>query len=417
MFPDTIKLQRYRCFAEEQTLPVRRLTLIYGENNTGKSALVRLLPLLADSCEPRSPSPLSTRSKAMRDGSLRNLFSNRARRDMALELGWGKESVRYVFAVEDEGDRDRGVIERCELRLRGETIAAATRTLSSGAPDGATHTWTFADGTPTVQGAFRGLVPVTDGNTPPQLLAAWNARMSKLAGAVQWLHARRAPLPTSDTRQAGDIWLLDPDGRDVIQLLSAQPTVAARVGDWFGKHEKAVFAVSSDLRSTEASLTLTIPPGASFNLVDGSEGLQFTVPVLAALGVLASEALGAPSVLALEEPEGHLHGRLQRALAEEIIDVVERTPSARVIIETHSPIFLTAMQLAVARARRAPPRDGALPLRAGDVALCLAERDGAACSLRTVTLDDGGAPTSGEFVDFFSEEHTITLDLQREREG
>ena len=163
MFPDTIKLRRYRCFEDEQLLPLRRLTLVYGENNTGKSALIRLLPLLADSCESRSPSPLSTRSKAMRDGSMRNLFSHRARRDMTLELGWGSESIWYEFAVEDEGDRDPGVIERCEIRRDGGLTAIATRKPLPRGPDGATHGWTFVGGSPSSPGSFRGLVPVTAG--------------------------------------------------------------------------------------------------------------------------------------------------------------------------------------------------------------------------------------------------------------
>ncbi len=53
-----IYAERYRCFYERSTLELRPLTLLYGRNNVGKSALLRLLPLLGASVEERSTAPL-----------------------------------------------------------------------------------------------------------------------------------------------------------------------------------------------------------------------------------------------------------------------------------------------------------------------------------------------------------------------
>lgn len=409
-------MRRYRGFEEEQTLHVRRLTLIYGENNTGKSALVRLLPLLADSCDPRSPGPISSRSKAMRDRSFLSLFWREERQGLSIELIWDDLSVRYEFAVRDDGAAQLGVIERCEVLASGAVIATAAARAGFPARGAPSHVWRVGEGD-TFGGTFQGLLPrVEPAGVPPEALREISRRVELLYGSVQWLHARRAMLPATDTALGDPLWQLEPDGGDVIRVLSSQPNAAQRVADWFGKHEKLLFEVSRATEAKVASLKLRDPKarGWGMNMVDGSEGLQFVVPVLTATGLLALQKENAPRVLALEEPEGHLHGRLQRALAEEIIDMLETTPDARVVIETHSPIFLTAVQLAVVRGvkRRG---DGRLPLTSRDVALTLAERADGASTLRTIELDDAAVPVTNDLAEFFSQEYAIARDLQRAR--
>lgn len=154
--PDPSSSKRFRCFEEEQELPIRRLTLLYGQNNTGKSALARLLPIIADSCEPRAAGPFASRSKALRHGSVRSLFW-REGRDLELEFEWDAFSARYTFSFDAGIDEQRALIERCTITKKGCLIAEATLTASR--DDRASHQWTV-DGSPAMQGIFRGLVPI-----------------------------------------------------------------------------------------------------------------------------------------------------------------------------------------------------------------------------------------------------------------
>ena len=50
--PRTLTLANYRAFSRPTELELRPLTLLYGWNSAGKSALLRLLPLLAHSARP-----------------------------------------------------------------------------------------------------------------------------------------------------------------------------------------------------------------------------------------------------------------------------------------------------------------------------------------------------------------------------
>ena len=49
--PTALVISRYRAFADDVTLPLRPLTLIYGRNNSGKSALARALAIIGASVD------------------------------------------------------------------------------------------------------------------------------------------------------------------------------------------------------------------------------------------------------------------------------------------------------------------------------------------------------------------------------
>jgi predicted ATPase len=88
-------------------------------------------------------------------------------------------------------------------------------------------------------------------------------------------------------------------------------------------------------------------------------------------------------LLCVEEPESHLHPRLQRALAALIVDVLRAQPAASVLLETHSEVFLIAALSAAV---------GALP-DAVRLYWIEAEKDGSA-TIEDVPLDPQGRPTT-----------------------
>ncbi len=61
-----IELTRWRAFERKQRIELRPITLFFGWNNTGKSALLRALPLIADSARPDAVTPLNLKGAAAR---------------------------------------------------------------------------------------------------------------------------------------------------------------------------------------------------------------------------------------------------------------------------------------------------------------------------------------------------------------
>ncbi|MBK9646174.1 MAG: AAA family ATPase [Deltaproteobacteria bacterium] len=113
------------------------------------------------------------------------------------------------------------------------------------------------------------------------------------------------------------------------------------------------------------------------NLIDTGEGLT---QVLAPLIALARAATGiGPRLVALEQPELHLHTDAQVELATSLIDAVNK--GAQVTIETHSEVLFAAIQLALAR-RELQPNMVKL--------YWVARRPDGASVARPVTLDERG---------------------------
>ena len=59
MLPTAITLKNFRSFADAIRLELRPVTLLFGVNNAGKSALLRALPLLGDSVGIDGSGPLN----------------------------------------------------------------------------------------------------------------------------------------------------------------------------------------------------------------------------------------------------------------------------------------------------------------------------------------------------------------------
>jgi predicted ATPase len=74
-----IELTKWRAFERTQRVELRPLTLFFGWNNSGKSALLRALPIIADSVRSDSITPLNLAGRAARDASFRDVSWPRAR--------------------------------------------------------------------------------------------------------------------------------------------------------------------------------------------------------------------------------------------------------------------------------------------------------------------------------------------------
>jgi len=84
------------------------------------------------------------------------------------------------------------------------------------------------------------------------------------------------------------------------------------------------------------------------NIVDVGEGVAQVLPVLVACA-MASE--GKIDILAVEEPESHLHPRLQMALAAHFCELARQSKPPKVLLETHSEQVLLRVQLEIAEGK------------------------------------------------------------------
>jgi hypothetical protein len=127
------------------------------------------------------------------------------------------------------------------------------------------------------------------------------------------------------------------------------------------------------------------------NIADVGFGVSQTLPVIVAL-----IAARPGQLVYLEQPEIHLHPRAQATFANLVLRAVSR--GVRVIVETHSSLFIRAIQTLVAEGRMSP----------GDVILHWFTRDAVTgdTDIATAELDKAGA--FGDWPEDFDAVHLET---------
>jgi hypothetical protein len=365
VLPTAITLWNYRSFAAPVRLELRPITLLFGDNNSGKSALLRALPILSDAA-PSGSGPLDLESPAVRGSSFQDLRWKGVQEDEDPDLGiglcWegaeGVERVEYRLTWFEEWRRL--VIRRFSLWDRGGNLVleADWRPLPEDrSAQELAYDIRVAENKPPLreQLAFLGLVPAS--RRPPlcALLDPVVDRLWALKDNVQWLMAMRRlperiyPYPTAPR------WQMKPDGSDAPSVLAGNPESLAEVSDWYEKNLRRRLRLQ-DVPPDRFRLMLQHVERAALDtdLVENGEGSIQVLPVLTVLALTRREE--GPRILAIEEPESHLHPSLQRALAEHICEVAAASPSSRIVLETHSEHLLLGVQLQILK-RRLRPED------------------------------------------------------------
>ena len=136
--------------------------------------------------------------------------------------------------------------------------------------------------------------------------------------------------------------------------------------------------------------------GPQRNLIDVGYGVSQVLPVITEL--LRPDA---PPMFLLQQPEVHLHPSAQAALGSLFCQVAK--PDRQLIVETHSDHLLDRVRMEV--------RDGAVPLKPDDVSILFFERVNLDVRIHSLRIDEEGnilgAPPG--YRQFFMEETTRSL--------
>ena len=156
----------------------------------------------------------------------------------------------------------------------------------------------------------------------------------------------------------------------------------------------------------EVRLVARLADGKLASLADVGSGVSQALPALAHLGRVATGAADG-RIVAIEQPEAHLHAdaeaALGRAIAQALTGTCERPAvrRPRIVIETHSENILLALQLAVL--------EGRLPC-CDFVAYWVSRRPDGAAEIERITFDELARPDPDWPSGTFSE----TADLARQ---
>ncbi|RYZ74227.1 MAG: hypothetical protein EOP09_00750 [Proteobacteria bacterium] len=415
------KVSNFRSFQKETSVEIRPLTLFFGFNNSGKSALLRALPLIGDSLCSNARSPIALDSEAAGGGIYRDLTGDvafGAGRTIKFNVCITIEGLEYSVSwhVNDIPERRIQVIGNVTIFSDNRCIWKATWKPEL-TDSGVSYEYEIEQegvAVQTLELKFRGLVPekVPTISTDARIVFE---NLRELGGNVMWMHAVRKTPPRGIKPRGTSPTFPGTHGEETLEILSADAILSSWgklgnfVSNWYeaiGRNlvpswEGDLFALKSFPISGNGSSATLFP--------DSGEGLIQVLPVLVSLALASRGEGDDPNIICIEEPESHLHPKLHSHLAEAMCEIAKAGRS-KLLIETHSENILLRVQRAIA--------DGMNP----DLVLVYWVRqdsDGRSW-IEPVTFDAGGRPSENWPAMVFSEDIRqagLLLKSQEERFG
>ncbi|WP_335986121.1 AAA family ATPase [Glycomyces sp. MUSA5-2] len=398
-------LIKYACFTERTELELAPITVLFGRNHSGKSALARSLRVLETGFGTNAAVPLDLAALGDDAPEFIDLVPDRLSHGrVAVEFGFEEADVSATIqSVVDEGAAQvvsdwRLLSDHTDLRLRWDFEQQASQGL---------RTYLVSEGDRPPRSAaiaFRGLTP--EGTGLPFEIQLPKYPSVRMMGPFRSPMARR-------TRLSSVAPALDPEGRQTATILindhaRGSGEVIGLVNDYLEKQlADWRLEVRPQYDGYSVRLRSVINRNLSVAATDSGTGVTQLLPLL----VLRAQDEVAPPmsevIEVVEEPELHLHPAAQSALADMYIDAAQAQANLRFLVETHSETLLLRLRRRVAEGTFDPAR----------LALYYIENDGRRSTARRVVVDDRGDVNwwpDGIFSEDFAEVRQIAL-AQRNR--
>ncbi len=448
---DRITLKNFRCFREEQTARLAPLTLLVGENSTGKTSFLAMLRTLVDLAVDSLASDFKKDPYDL--GSYDEIAHYRGGRS-----GWAETfeaSFSAVSPLEENEDGDSKPLQFEVTFGRRGTVPVPVRRYFN-------HGDTWFEELRQSESAYRLRVGTHRGawekQMPGRILAFFGRPYQQLPPPILLLRfpvseddrkedAEFRPLSGSPTFESEDMEMLESLAFHSNHLEMVTPFASAPVrskprrtydpasptpdpeGDYvpmyladlflqdrerwnslkkrlesFGSASGLFDEISIRQLGERGSEPFQVQirkfdgrqEGPPRNLIDVGYGVSQVLPVITEL-LIAQER----KMFLLQQPEVHLHPSAQAALGSLFCQVAAE--GHQIVVETHSDYLLDRVRMEV--------RDGTADLRPNDVSILYFERDNLDVKIHSIRMDEegniSGAPDS--YRSFFMEETVRSL--------
>jgi len=305
----------YRNFAGTIDADLPGLTVVFGANNSGKTALTRL-PLFVAASLCSDALYCLTSNNVRFAGDFRTLTHvSRVHPSITYGAEWVQGETpclaRILLQLVSTGEGSEEVIP---LRIETTSGVIYEARIDDELDIGA------------LNHAYELMVPTRDAMSTI-LLGALHVPSTRPQVKAVYEYQDRIDAPT-------------PTVQDVPALLAHEPELRATVSSWFEEHlghrSLAVDNAAFAFRLVSGSGTT-----GAINMSAAGRGSQAVLPVIALLKAVELGIIQPPLVI-VEEPEAHLHPSAQAPLADLLLAV--QGAGSRVIVETHSEALTRIVQ-------------------------------------------------------------------------
>lgn len=412
-----ITIAGYKAYPQSVDINLKPVTLLYGENSTGKSSLMRILPLIQETLKNPTSAPLTLSENLTKSANLADLFS-KFRDDGVIELKLLFESpegarteVEYKLK-----SLERGGVVLLEFSLSAPEQSLHVELDLSVLDNGILRYVDYSTKAEIEGLVFDGVIPrIQESGTA---LAAAVDYTSSLLNEIRsyWLAPLRKGIPRISRvrKNISDIGAFGEGCVDVLyEDFRLNGPVFQEVSKWFvdncsaslqvvpGAHEFGELAGLALVR--QGATPVRIP------LEDCGEGITQVLPVLVLVALAKYGRLGNNPVIVLEHPDLHLHSNAHYDIIRAISQAASSEYKPRFLLESHAESMLVATQLHVA--------SGEI-LAANVSAIHISETNFGSSAVELVEFDSNGSP-KGELaaLDWFERTNVRAMKLAKNMVG
>ncbi|WP_408053685.1 AAA family ATPase [Streptomyces sp. CMC78] len=381
-------LENYRCFRERQEVELGKITVVLGRNNSGKSAVVRSLPILStgirsNSSYPLDLDPVQGFSSAFTDLVHGSSPHGRIRVGLSFRAEGG-QCLGVDAEIQNIADQGMQLVSELEISCGAER---ENFSWIPGPDAYSSKKRAYRLGGEEKQLSFRGILPDR---------SDWSDSVGEVGGVTEKIVA-----------EFDEIRYLGPFRRTPDRFFRAPTRAFDSVGY---RGEKALGMLAADemrgsgrlvhevnrlleellpgwrIAVTNVGAGMYVPrlhstrdPDLFVHIDDVGTGVVQFLPILVQH---ASDMVDPPAnavIGIVEEPELHLHPSAHAAIADLYIDAVQDS-NVRFLVETHSENFLLRLRRRVAERR----------LKSNDLRIYFVEQLDGSAVLRKINVDELG---------------------------
>lgn len=191
----------------------------------------------------------------------------------------------------------------------------------------------------------------------PMIWDSLRDNINNSAEGVQYVTPIRASAERYYRMQGLSVEELDPQGTNLAMFLHSLSTREAKeFSEWTQKHMG--FAVLSKSSEGHVSIVISEKDKKQINMADTGFGFSQVVPILAQIwkSTRSEEHGKKMTYYVVEQPELHLHPKMQAKLADVLISAIKtgKNKSIRLVIETHSETFINQLGKAIDKSLISP---------------------------------------------------------------
>lgn len=367
---DNIAFKNYRIFKDDQALEIKPITIVFGKNNTGKSAILKLPILIENSLSNKTNEVFELKCQDIELGSeMRDVIYGKASRAMEFTINDTINNCKlYVkFFVDSTAKEQQTKIEKWRLDFQDSSIEIMLENDS------------YIEKSNTFSNiSFMGIKPIGE-NIPNSI----NKIFENIYFNIDYLGSIRVS-PARDIRLFPIVNTKSGiNGENTYQklisnALTIDKELLTNVSDWYSSNFDE-WTINVD-KTREPIYHIEIENNnIKTNIRDAGVGIIQSLPIV----IRAMEKCNERTLIIIEEPETHLHPAAHANLGELLFDSVQKDPLKKYIIETHSLNFIMRLRRLVAEGK----------LKKDDISLYYVDfvKEETASKLKKIEIKDDGS--------------------------